>query len=109
MCSTADPNDYRWSYSYDNAGNVDRVTDPSGAVTDFDFNLAGSANPGTVSAVRDANGNPPTLYEAYDVSGQPSRIKDPLERHHPHRLHGRRPGPVGPGPEPRDRHWDDRA
>ena len=71
--------DYRWSLQPTTpAGNVDKVTDPTGAVTDYDYNLAGSANPGTVAAVRDANGNPPTLFEAYDPSGQPTRIRDPL-------------------------------
>jgi len=78
VLTTTDPNDYRWRYTYDTAGNVDKVIDPTGAATDYDFNLAGSANSGTLAAVRDANGNPPTLYEAYDPSGQPTRIKDPL-------------------------------
>src|SRR6266498_2169362 len=70
--------DYQWKYSYDGAGNPDKVTDPTGAITDFDYNLAGSANPGTIAAVHDANGNPATTYPAYDPSGQPTQIRDPL-------------------------------
>ena len=54
------PTDYQWRYSYDPAGNIDTVTDPTGAVTDYDYSLAGSAAPGTIAVIRDANGNPPT-------------------------------------------------
>ena len=70
--------DYQWKYAYDSAGNVDTVTDPTNAVTNYDYNLAGSLNPGTVSATRDANGNGPTTFPDYDPSGQPTRIVDPL-------------------------------
>jgi RHS repeat-associated protein len=72
------PGDYQWRYAYDGAGNLNTVTDPTGAVTDYDYNLAGSANPGTVSAVHDANGNPPTTFPSYDPSGQPTQVVDPL-------------------------------
>jgi RHS repeat-associated protein len=72
------PGDFQWHYSYDAAGNVDKVTDPTNAVTDYDYNLAGSAAPGTVAAVHDANGNPPTTFPCYDPSGQPCEIRDPL-------------------------------
>ena len=72
------PDDYRWRYTYDGNGNVDTVTDPTGAVTNFDVNPPGSANPGTIAAVRDAKGNPPTTFPAYDPSGQPAQIVDPL-------------------------------
>ncbi|MBY8870381.1 DNRLRE domain-containing protein [Micromonospora sp. PLK6-60] len=78
VATTADDTDYRTTFSYDAAGNVDRVTDPTGAVTDYDYHLAGSANPGTLSAVRDANGNPPTTYPSYHPSGQPTQVRDPL-------------------------------
>ncbi|NES27985.1 DNRLRE domain-containing protein [Micromonospora terminaliae] len=78
MATTTVAGDYTTSYSYDAAGNVDKVTDPTGAVTDYDYNLAGSANPGTVSAVRDAVGNPATTFPAYDASGQPTQLRDPL-------------------------------
>jgi YD repeat-containing protein len=70
--------DYQWRFSYDTAGNLDKVTDPTSAVTDYDYNLAGSASPGTVAAVRDANGSPPSTYPSYDPSGQPTEIRDPL-------------------------------
>jgi YD repeat-containing protein len=76
--ATPTAGDFQWSYSYDGAGNVDKVTDPSGAVTNYDFNLAGSANPGTISQIFDANGNPPTTMPSYDPSGQPTEIRDPL-------------------------------
>ena len=77
--ATATPtNDYQWRYTYDSAGNIDTVTDSTGAVTDYTYNLAGSTHPGTVSAIRDANDNPPTLFEDYHASGQPTRIRDPL-------------------------------
>jgi len=76
--ATGTPGDFQWSFSYDTAGNIDRVTDPTGAVTDYDYNLAGSANPGTVAAIKDANGNPATTFPAYDPSGQPAQIRDPL-------------------------------
>jgi RHS repeat-associated protein len=76
--ATATAGDFQWRYSYDGAGNPDKVTDPTGAVTDYDYNLAGSANPGTVNQVRDAKGNPPTTFPTYDPSGQPTEIRDPL-------------------------------
>ena len=76
--TTADPTDFRWQFSYDPAGNLDKVTDPTNAITDYDYNLAGSPNPGTVAQIKDANGNPPTVFEAYDPSGQPTRMRDPL-------------------------------
>lgn len=76
--ATATAGDFQWKYSYDTAGNVDKVTDPSGAITNYDFNLAGSAAPGTVSAIFDANGNPPLTFPAYDPSGQPTQQKDAL-------------------------------
>jgi YD repeat-containing protein len=76
--ATPTAGDFQWSYSYDSAGNVDKVTDPTGAVTNYDFNLAGSANPGTIAQIFDANGNPPTTFPSYDPSGQPTEIKDPL-------------------------------
>jgi RHS repeat-associated protein len=72
------PDDYQTRFSYDSAGNVDKVTDPTGAISDYDFNLAGSAAPGTVAAMRDANGNPATTFPSYDPSGQPTEIRDPL-------------------------------
>jgi YD repeat-containing protein len=78
VATTTVAGDYQWKFSYDPAGNLDKVTDPTGAVTDYDFNLAGSASPGTVAAVRDANGNPPRTYPSYDPSGQPTEIRDPL-------------------------------
>jgi RHS repeat-associated protein len=70
--------DFQWRFAYDAAGNPDKVTDPSGAVTDYDYNLAGSAAPGTLAVIRDAKGNPPTTFPAYDFSGQASEIVDPL-------------------------------
>jgi YD repeat-containing protein len=76
--ATATAGDFQWRYGYDPAGNVDTVTDPTGAVTEYDYNLAGSANPGTVAAVHDANGNPPGTFPSYDPSGQPTEIRDPL-------------------------------
>ena len=72
--------DYQWTYAYDTAGNVARITDPTGAFTRFVFNLAGSAHPGTLKEIWDANGNPATTFPSYDVSGQPTEVKDPLGR-----------------------------
>ena len=72
------PGDFQRRFTYDSAGNPDRVTDPTNATTDYDFNLPGSANPGTVSAIHDANGNPPTTFPAYDPSGLPTEVRDPL-------------------------------
>jgi RHS repeat-associated protein len=76
--ATGTVGDFQWRYSYDSAGNVNTVTDPTSAVTDYDFNLAGSAAPGTIAAVHDANGNPATTFPSYDLSGQPTEIRDPL-------------------------------
>jgi RHS repeat-associated protein len=73
-------NDFQWAFSYDADGNVDRITDPTGAFTDYDYNLAGSPNAGTVAQVIDANRNPPTVFESYHPSGQPAVIRDPLGR-----------------------------
>ncbi len=78
VATTSVPDDFQWRYSYDPAGNPDLVTDPTSAVTNYDYNLAGSADPGTVAQVADANGNPPTVFEAYHPSGQPTVIRDPL-------------------------------
>ncbi|MEW2326806.1 DNRLRE domain-containing protein [Micromonospora chersina] len=78
VATTTVAGDYQTKHTYDTAGNIDRITDPTGAVTDYDYNLAGSAAPGTVAAVRDANGNAPTTYPTYDPSGQPTEIRDPL-------------------------------
>ncbi|WP_112261414.1 DNRLRE domain-containing protein [Lentzea terrae] len=78
--ATTTAGDFQWKYSYDATGNVDKVTDPTGAVTDYDYNGPGTAAPGTVSAMRDANGNAPTTYPEYDPSGQPARVVDPLGR-----------------------------
>jgi YD repeat-containing protein len=78
VATPAVPDDYQWKYTYDSAGNIDKVTDPTNAVTDYDYNLAGTANPGTLAAVHDANGDAPTTYPDYDPSGQPTRIVDPL-------------------------------
>ncbi|WP_433649102.1 DNRLRE domain-containing protein [Micromonospora zamorensis] len=75
--ATSTVGDYQTSFTYDSAGNPDKVTDPTTAVTDFDYNLAGSANPGTLAAVKDANGNPATTYPTYDPSGQPTQVRDP--------------------------------
>jgi YD repeat-containing protein len=76
--ATPTAGDFQWRYSYDIPGNPDLVTDPTNAVTDYDYSLAGSANPGMVAQVHDANGNPPTTFPSYDPSGQPTEIKDPL-------------------------------
>jgi RHS repeat-associated protein len=76
--ATATAGDYQWRFSYDGAGNLDKATDPTGAVTDYDYNGPGSANPGTLAAIHDADGHPPTTYPAYDPSGQATQITDPL-------------------------------
>ncbi|HEX5994458.1 MAG TPA: DNRLRE domain-containing protein, partial [Jiangellales bacterium] len=78
VATTGDDTDHRWTYSYDSAGNPDRVTDPTGAYVDYDYNLAPSPNRGTVAQVVDANQNPPTVFEAYHASGQPAVIRDPM-------------------------------
>ncbi|HEX7743839.1 MAG TPA: Ig-like domain-containing protein [Micromonosporaceae bacterium] len=75
---TATAGDFQWTFTYDTPGNVDLVTDPDDYVSNYDWNLAGSANAGTVSKVTDPNGGVTTF--DYDPSGQPSRITDPLGR-----------------------------
>jgi RHS repeat-associated protein len=70
--------DFQWKFGYDAAGNLDLVTDPTGAVTNYDYNGPGTANPGTLAATHDANGNPPTTFPVYDPSGQPAEIRDPM-------------------------------
>jgi RHS repeat-associated protein len=76
--ATTTAGDFQWTFSYDSAGNADKITDPTGAVTDYDYNLAGSTHPGTIATIKDPNGNPPTTFAAYDPSGQPTQIRDPL-------------------------------
>src|SRR5262245_17072592 len=78
LTTPTQPTRYRSPRPSHAASTPDRVTDPTSAVTDYDYNRAGSANPGTLAQIRDANGNPPTVFEAYDPSGQPTRIRDPL-------------------------------
>jgi YD repeat-containing protein len=60
---------------------------PTGAVTDYDYNLAGTPNAGTPATVTMPKGvaTPPPVdddykwtFEAYDPSGKPTRIRDPL-------------------------------
>ena len=80
VVTTGDPTDFRWQFTHDIAGNVDRIIDPTGAATDYDYHLAGTPNAGTVSQIKDANGNAPTVFEGYDPSGQPTRVKDPSGR-----------------------------
>ncbi|MFB9236170.1 Ig-like domain-containing protein [Plantactinospora siamensis] len=76
--ATTTTGDYQWSYTYDSAGNPDTVQDPTNAVTNYDYNLAGSTDPGTVARIYDANGNGPTTFPTYDPSGQPAKIVDPV-------------------------------
>src|SRR5205823_9892655 len=89
--ATATPTtDYQTSFSYDSAGNPDKVTQrvdaSTTATTDYDYNLAGSTNPGTLAAVTAPNGvatttvtnDYKTTYPAYDPSGQPTSVVDPL-------------------------------
>jgi YD repeat-containing protein len=84
--ATPTAGDFQWRYTYDPAGNPDTVTDPTDAVTDYDYNLAGSANPGTIAKVTDPNGNNTTsdptdgitTFPSYDPSGQPTELRDPL-------------------------------
>jgi RHS repeat-associated protein len=76
--ATATAGDFQWRFTYDPPGNVDLVTDPADFVSNYDWNLAGSTNPGTISKVTDNNGGVTTF--DYDPSGQPSRITDPVNR-----------------------------
>jgi RHS repeat-associated protein len=78
VSTPGDPTDYRWTFTYDDDGNPDLVTDPTGAVTNYDFNPPGTPDAGTLLRIHDANDNPPTVFEAYDPSGQPTQIRDPL-------------------------------
>lgn len=74
-------NDFQWVFDYDGAGNVNTVEDPTGAVTDYDHNLAGSTDPGTIAQVKDPNavadGTAATVFNTYDPSGQPTKVTDP--------------------------------
>jgi len=77
--ATATPtNDFQWLFEYDLAGNPHFVTGPTGAKTTYDYNPPGTPNAGTLTAVHDANGNPPTTFPTYDPSGQPTKVVDPL-------------------------------
>jgi len=77
--ATAMPtNDFQWLFEYDTPGNPHIVTDPTGGKTVYDYNQPGTPNAGTLSAVHDANGNPPTTFPTYDPSGQASKVVDPL-------------------------------
>lgn len=85
VATPAVPDDYQWSFSYDAAGNPDRVTDPTSAVADYDFNPPGDPDAGTLAALTTPRGvaTPavPDDYRwsfAYDPSGQPTQITDPL-------------------------------
>jgi RHS repeat-associated protein len=85
VATTGVPDDYQWSFTYDGAGNPDRVTDPTGAVTDYDFNPPGDPNAGTLAALTTPKGVAtqavPDDYRStfiYDPSGQPTQIRDPM-------------------------------
>jgi RHS repeat-associated protein len=69
--------DFRWRYTYDANDNLDTVTDPSGAKTDYDYSGPGTAAPGTVAAQKEPNGGV-TSFPSYDPSGQPKRMVDAL-------------------------------
>jgi hypothetical protein len=60
-------------------GNPDLVTDTTGAVTDYDPNSPGTTGAGTPLRIHDANGNPPTVFEDYDLYGHKTQIRDPLD------------------------------
>jgi RHS repeat-associated protein len=78
---TATPvaDDFRWRYTYDVNDNLDTVTDPSGAKTDYAYSGPGTAAPGTVAEKKDPNGGV-TTFPSYDPSGQPTRMVDPLQK-----------------------------
>ena len=70
--TTTVANDFRWLFEYDtpsSLGNLVRVTDPEGGVT----NLVPNPD-GTVAQSTDPNGNPTSF--VYDPSGQPSRVTE---------------------------------
>jgi RHS repeat-associated protein len=76
VATGADPNDFRWEFSYDIEGNLTSVKDPANAITSYVVNPNG-----TVASIRDPNGQPAgtmTVFETYDTNGCPTRIRDPL-------------------------------
>jgi YD repeat-containing protein len=102
--ASATAGDFQWRYSYDTAGNVNTVTDPTNAVSDYDYSLAGSANPGTVAAIHDANGNPGDHLPQLRSQRSADRDQGPARQLDQVRLRPRRAGHLDPGPQPRRRH-----
>lgn len=86
VATTDKPADYRWVFTYDSVGNLLKVISPEPAdkaesdrhATTYAWNLAGSANPGTLSSITDANGFV-TRFEAYHRSGQPTRVVQAMD------------------------------
>ncbi|HZN71745.1 MAG TPA: Ig-like domain-containing protein [Micromonosporaceae bacterium] len=78
VATTGTAGDFQWRFEYDTAGNLRRVIDPDDFVTAYEWNLAGSTHPGTVSRTTDPNGGVTSF--SHDPSGQPSRITDGMNR-----------------------------
>ncbi|WP_433263647.1 polymorphic toxin-type HINT domain-containing protein [Actinosynnema sp. CS-041913] len=75
------PEGRKWTFVYDDKGNLAAVTDPKGTATaaDGDYTTRYTYDDfGHLITTTDANGNT-TTYGDYDANGYPQRIVDPLE------------------------------
>jgi len=86
--TTSIPNDFQYTFSHDAAGNLTGVTDPTGHVASYCYNLTvapacnptnDAAHPGTIESVTDPNGGVST-FTSYDANGLPGQEADPLGR-----------------------------
>lgn len=67
------------SYEYNVNGQVIRVTDAAGAVTDYGYDSSGNLTAVTGSSNNDAGTRPSTLY-GYDALGRVTTVTDPLSQ-----------------------------
>ncbi|MGH2750230.1 MAG: RHS repeat-associated core domain-containing protein [Actinomycetota bacterium] len=78
--SGAPAGSFRWDFSNDPAGNLVSVTSPADHrgvrhTSEYTWNLAGSADPGTLKTMTDANDHT-TTFNDYDASGLPTKVTD---------------------------------
>ncbi|MER7501442.1 DNRLRE domain-containing protein [Nonomuraea pusilla] len=82
LAEKTSPEGRKWSFHYDLKGNLTKVTDPAGTLTDApdDYSMRYEYDPlGQVAKAIDANGHD-TEFSAYHPSGYPEKTTDAYDR-----------------------------